>query len=295
MKLPRDLGFLLVHLAPIAALWTGAKPLDWIVCGALYVGRMFFVTASYHRYFSHKSFRTSRAFQFVLAWMAQTSLQKGVLWWAANHRDHHLYSDTPRDPHSNKLYGFWYSHVGWILDEQFKRTRFERIADFAKFRELRWLNRWHIVPATTLMLAVFAIGLAVHDGTPLARLQAAFGTVLIGFFLSTVLLYHGTYSINSLMHMIGTRRYVTGDESRNSPVLALITLGEGWHNNHHFYQASTRQGFFWWEFDPTFYALKAMSWIGLVWDLKPVPRHVRAARTREEARAARRALDEARG
>ncbi|MDX2304247.1 MAG: acyl-CoA desaturase [Microscillaceae bacterium] len=271
-------GIITFHLLPLLLIWTGATLFDWIVCFSLYFIRMFFVTAAYHRYFSHRTFRTSRIFQFFLAFMAETSVQRGVLWWAAHHRSHHKHSDTPQDPHSAKIYGFWYSHIGWIMSRDFDETNFKVIGDFAKFPEIRWIDKNHFLPPITLGVMVFLLGGLVNGGGTLEGLfTQGWSTLVAGFFLSTVLLFHGTFSINSLMHKIGRQRYKTGDESRNSLWLALVTLGEGWHNNHHYYQSTVRQGFFWWEIDITFYVLKVMSWLGLVWELKGVPHKVKYA------------------
>jgi stearoyl-CoA desaturase (delta-9 desaturase) len=285
-SLINSLGILAFHIIPIAIIWTGATWFDWILCFALYFVRMFFVTAGYHRYFSHRTFKTSRIFQFIIAFWAETSVQKGVLWWASHHRDHHRHSDTPKDPHSAKLYGFWYSHIGWIVSNDFVRskTNYGNIGDFNKFWELRWIDRNYMFPPLILALLVTFVGGWVNGGSYTGILTDGWSTLVVGFFLSTVLLYHGTFSINSLMHKIGSQRYQTGDESRNSIWLALITLGEGWHNNHHYYQATVRQGFFWWEIDITFYVLKVLSWFGIVWDLKGVPSHIKYSKSLEEAK-----------
>lgn len=286
----KEIGFLLIHLAPLLIFWTGSTWFDWVICIALYLIRMFFVTGGYHRYFSHSTYKTSRLFQFFIAFAAQSSLQKGVLHWAANHRTHHKHSDTPQDPHSKKVYGFWYSHIGWIAGPDYKETKFNLIKDFAKFPELIWLNKHHLVPPLTLLILVYLVGGIVNannagvDITMAAILSHGLSSLIVGFFLSTVLLFHGTFSINSLMHMFGKKRYESNDESKNNLILALVTLGEGWHNNHHYYQSSARQGFYWWEIDITYYGLKVLSWLGLIWDLKPVPRHIRDSRTKEEAK-----------
>ncbi len=266
--------FVAVHLLPLLALFTGATLFDWIFCAVLYVVRMFFVTAGYHRYFAHRTFKTSRFFQFILAFLAETSAQKGVLWWSATHRMHHKYSDTKDDPHSMKLFGFWHSHVGWVMDPKYDETRVDLVKDLAKFPELVWLSKYYIVPPVCLAVFVTLLGGWVNGGSVSTMLTAGWSTLLISFFLSTVLLYHGTFSINSLMHWYGKARYKTDDESKNSLWLALISLGEGWHNNHHYYQSSTRQGFFWWEIDVTYYALKTLSLFGIVWELRGVPHHV---------------------
>lgn len=265
-----------LHLIPLLAIFTGAGWFEWSLCIGLYFARMFFITGGYHRYFAHRSYKTSRWFQFFLAFMAQTSMQKGALWWAANHRVHHHHSDDLEDPHSMKHYGFLHSHIGWIFIPNFKKTKVNIIRDFAKYPELRWLNRNHVVPPLTLMIAVALAGGFYHfEGTTESFLIGAASSLLIGFFLSTVILYHGTYSINSLMHLIGNKRYNTPDNSRNNFFLALLTMGEGWHNNHHYYMASARQGFFWWEIDITYYILKIFSFLGLIWDINPVPDKVK--------------------
>jgi len=251
--------FFAVHIAAVA----GVAILGWSWKGfglamALYFVRMFGVTGAYHRYFSHRTYRTSRWFQFVLAWLAQTSLQKGALWWAAHHRDHHKYSDTKLDPHSWREEGFWWSHVGWILSRDTEDTDFKKISDLARYPELRWLNTYHIVPGALLGFSLWLVG--------------GWHAFVWGFLVSTTLLWHGTFSINSLAHWWGRRRYTTTDDSKNSFLLAIITMGEGWHNNHHYYQRSTRQGFFWWEIDCTYYILRALSMVGLVWDLHSPPK-----------------------
>ncbi|HET9959119.1 MAG TPA: acyl-CoA desaturase [Polyangiaceae bacterium] len=247
--------FFLMHLLPLGALFTGARLRDFVVCAVLYVVRMFGVTGAYHRYFAHRSYKTSRVFQFMLAFLAQTSAQKGALWWAAHHRTHHKYSDQDGDPHDSRR-GFWYSHMGWILDDT-NGTDYSKIKDLTKYPELVWLNVIPNLPSALLAVTVWYF--------------MGWSGLFIGFGLSTVLLYHGTFTINSLCHMIGKPRYASGDLSKNSFLLAIITLGEGWHNNHHYFMNSTRQGFFWWELDITYYVLKALSWVGLVWDLKAPP------------------------
>jgi stearoyl-CoA desaturase (Delta-9 desaturase) len=254
---PASIPFILVHIACLAAIWTGVSTTALVLCIALYVVRMFGVTAGYHRYFSHRSFKTSRAGQFVLAFLAQSSAQRGVLWWAAKHRHHHRHSDTEEDVHSPRLRGFWYSHLGWIFRPQHSETDLDAVPDLTKYPELVWLDRHGYFPATVLAVACLLVG--------------GWSGLVVGFVWSTVLLYHGTFFINSLAHVHGSQRYVTGDDSRNNWWLAVITLGEGWHNNHHAYQRSTRQGFRWYELDPTFYALAVLSWMRLVWDLGAPP------------------------
>ena len=254
---PSAIPFVLVHLGCIAAIWTGVTWSALALCAALYVLRMFGVVAGYHRYFSHRAFATSRAFQFVLAILAQSSAQKSVLWWAAKHRHHHLHSDTAADVHSPRHKGFLYSHVGWIFDRKHDQADLTKVADLTRWPELRWLHRFELLPAVVLGL--------------LCLLVAGWSGLVVGFLWSTVLVYHATFCINSLAHVSGTKRYVTGDDSRNNWLLAILTLGEGWHNNHHAFQSSVRQGFRWWEVDVAYYLLKGMSWICLLYT-SPSPR-----------------------
>ena len=260
IPLIRSIPMAAVHVACIAAFFISFRWSYLIVCLALYYVRMFFITAGYHRYFSHRTFTTSRAFAFVMALIGTSSVQKGVLWWAAHHRHHHRYSDTAEDLHSPSVRGFLWSHIGWILSDRYNATRTELVPDLVKYPELRWLNKYHLVPPIALGTIMFLAG--------------GWGMLVWGFCISTVILWHSSFSINSLMHLFGKRRYATNDTSRNSAILALVSMGEGWHNNHHYYMGSTRQGFFWWEVDITYYLLKVLSWFRIVWDLREPPREV---------------------
>ncbi len=252
-------AFVAIHVAPLALWWTGVTLADIVVCVALYAARMFFITAGYHRYFAHRTYKLGRVMQFIMAWGGSLAAQKGVLWWASTHRHHHKHSDLDQDAHSPRHGVFW-SHVGWILSPAADATDYDRIRDFAKYPELVWLDKYYLIPPTLLGIATFLIG--------------GWSMLVGGFFLSTVLLWHGTFSINSLAHLWGSRRYPTTDDSRNNLWLALLTLGEGWHNNHHHYQSSANQGFFWWEVDISFYLLRALSWVGLASDLRLPPERV---------------------
>lgn len=257
---PGAIPFLLVHLACFGVIWTGFTTEAVILGVVLYLVRMFGVTAGFHRYFSHKTFRTSRVGQFALAWLGQSSGQMGAIWWAAKHRDHHKHSDTELDVHSPGQLGFFRAHIGWIFARRSRVADYSTVPDLTRYPELRWLDRHHKVPLITLGVICYLI--------------AGWPGLVVGFFMSTVALYHGTFCINSLAHVMGRQRYVTGDDSRNNFLLALITLGEGWHNNHHHYPASTRQGFRWWEIDITYYILRVLAWTGLIWDLKSPPESV---------------------
>ena len=262
---------ILMHLACLGVFYVGWSWSALTVAAALYFVRMFAITGAYHRYFSHRSYKTSRPFQLFLAILGASAAQQGPLWWAANHRHHHKFSDQPEDIHSPKQKGFWYSHIGWIVEAQNEETDYALIPDFTRYPEMVWVDKYNILFPFLLGVATFGLGVLVPDSTGLQML-------IWGFFVSTVVLYHGTFSINSLAHVFGSRRYATKDTSRNNFWLALITLGEGWHNNHHYYATSTRQGFYWWEIDITYYILWVCEKIGLIWDIKSVPEHLKAKR-----------------
>jgi stearoyl-CoA desaturase (delta-9 desaturase) len=258
---PESLPFWAVHVIAVVGLFiTGWSWTGFALAVALYAVRMFGVTAAYHRYFSHRTYKMGRVMQFLMALLGTTAVQKGVLWWAAHHRRHHKHSDEEQDVHSAKQRGFYHAHVGWILSDENDATDWARIKDFARYPELVWLNQHFILPVVALGLVLVLAG--------------GFWALNWGLFVSTVLLWHGTFTINSLAHLIGKRRYATTDDSRNHWFLALITLGEGWHNNHHYYQRSTNQGFYWWEIDVTYYILRFLERLRLVSELHVPPRHV---------------------
>jgi len=250
----KTVPFIALHVALVAALFVRVDALALVLCAATYFWRMFGITGGYHRYFAHRAYKTSRVFQFLLAWLGCSALQKGPLWWASHHREHHRHSDTPKDPHSPHETSFWWSHVGWILSTDHVDTPWEAIPDWARYPELRWLDRNHWIPGVALAVLCFLVG--------------GWSGLVWGFVVSTILVYHATFTINSLSHLFGKRRYATTDDSRNNLFLALITLGEGWHNNHHHYQSSANQGFFWWEIDISFCLIRVFSWVGLVWDVR---------------------------
>ena len=275
---PSTIPFILVHLGCFAAIWTGVTWQALAICITLYWLRIFAIGAGYHRYFSHRSYSTSRTFQFVLAFMSQTTTQKSVVWWASKHRHHHLHSDTGHDVHSPRHHGFIYSHLGWIFSRKHDEPDFAKVSDLTRYPELMWLHKFEVLPAVLLAGLCF--------------LLAGWSGLVVGFLWSTVLVYHATFCINSLAHVSGSKRYVTGDDSRNNWLLAIVTMGEGWHNNHHAYQSSVRQGFKWWEFDPTYYLLRALSWTGLVWDLKTPPEPVLRNEQRLGAKVINRAAEE---
>jgi stearoyl-CoA desaturase (delta-9 desaturase) len=268
-----SVAFIAVHFLPLLAFVTGITWTAVVLFVATYLGRMFFVTAGYHRYFAHRSYKLGRVAQFVMAFGGASAAQKGPLWWAGHHRAHHRNADTNLDIHSPKR-GFWWSHVGWILCDKYNETPEHDIKDFARFPELRWLNKHDWIAPWTLAIACFVIG--------------GWSGLVVGFFASTVVLWHSTFVVNSLAHVFGRRPYATEDTSRNSLLIALLTGGEGWHNNHHRYPSSARQGFRWWQVDTTYYGLRTLEAIGIVRDLRPPPARVlaEARRGRQDGKAA---------
>jgi stearoyl-CoA desaturase (delta-9 desaturase) len=273
----RTLPFVLLHVSCLAVIWVGWSPIAVSVAAGLYVVRMLAITGFYHRYFSHRTFRTSRAMQFLFAVLGASAVQRGPLWWATHHRHHHAHSDQAPDAHSPQQHGFWHSHIAWFMTRGNHRTRHELVQDLARYPELRFLDRYDTLVPTLLAVTLFGAGLLLE------RFAPGLGTdgwqlLVWGFGISTVALYHATFMVNSLAHRLGRRRYATRDDSRNNFWLALLTCGEGWHNNHHHYPGSARQGFSWWEIDATWYFLKTLQALGLIWDVRPVPARIRAAR-----------------
>jgi stearoyl-CoA desaturase (delta-9 desaturase) len=274
---PRVLPFALLHAGCLGVLMVGASPIALCIAVALFALRMFAVTAFYHRYFSHRAFRTSRAAQFAFAVLGASAVQRGPLWWASHHRHHHVHADLPADSHSPLQHGFFRSHIGWFLARENFATRLQLVPDLARFAELRWLDRFDVVVPALLAAALYGLGQWLERAAP--GLGTSGAQLLVwGFCISTVALYHATFTVNSLAHRFGTRRYATRDDSRNNPWLALLTFGEGWHNNHHHFPSSARQGFYWWEVDLSYYGLRALEAIGVIRDLRTVSPAVRAAR-----------------
>jgi stearoyl-CoA desaturase (delta-9 desaturase) len=266
-------GLVVAHLGCLLIIWSGTSWIAIATCIALYFVRMFGITAGYHRYFSHRTYKTSRFFQFVLAFLGATAGQKGPLWWAAHHRQHHRVADTVHDVHSPVVLGFWEAQIGWGYARQDEAANEAGVPDLAKFPELRFLEYYAIIPPVTLAILLVGFGTLLKSYAPQLH-TSAFQMLAWGFFVSTVVLFHGTSTINSLAHIIGSRRFDTKDNSRNNFWLALITMGEGWHNNHHYYPSSEQQGFYWWEIDMSHYILTILSWLGIIWDVQKPPQKI---------------------
>ena len=270
----RLVPFIILHLACFSVIWVGWSWFAILTAAGLYFVRMFAITGFYHRYFSHRAFNANRFWQFLFAVLGNSSVQRGPLWWASHHRHHHRYADQEEDIHSPTRCGFVYSHIIWLTTPENFPTRTQYIRDWARFPELCWINRFDTVIPIILAVGLYVLGEVLQTTMP------ALGTngpqmLVWGFFISTVVLFHATSTINSLDHMYGTRRYDTPDTSRNNAALALLTLGEGWHNNHHHYAISARQGFFWWEIDITYYILVFLSLLGIIRDLRPIPGRIK--------------------
>jgi stearoyl-CoA desaturase (delta-9 desaturase) len=270
----RIIPFVILHVSCLGVIWVGWSPAAVWTAIMLYVVRMFAITGFYHRYFSHKAFKTSRTWQFVFTVLGNASVQRGPLWWAGHHRHHHRFVDTEKDVHSPSQHGFWWSHMGWLTSRANFATPYRYVKEWTRYPELVWINRFDTVIPMLLAVALYLWGAFLEKAAP--GLGTSGGQMVIwGFFISTVTLFHATCTINSLDHMIGTRRFDTPDTSRNNAVLALVTLGEGWHNNHHHFAVCARQGFRWWEIDITYLLLKLMAKSGIVRDLRPLPERLR--------------------
>ena len=265
-----SLPFISVHVGALFALTISPSPFALFMVFLMYFIRMFGITAGFHRFFSHKTFKTSRAFQFILAYLATSSAQMGPIWWASHHRHHHKYTDEIEDPHTPTLKGFFWAHVGWIMSPSNVPTKEEYVGDLKRFPELRFLDKYHYLAPFSMAVSLFALG------EYMALNHSQYGTngielLMWGFFVSTVILYHATFTINSVCHVFGYRTYDTKDGSVNNWLIAILTLGEGWHNNHHAFPNSERQGHKWYQIDICHYILWSLSKIGIVWDIRDVP------------------------
>lgn len=267
-------AFLGVHVAAVVtAFLVPVTAVGLALCAVFYAIRVFALTAGFHRYFAHRGYKTSRWFQFVIAWAGTSALQRGPIWWAGHHRTHHRHSDTDLDPHSPITKSVWWSHMGWVVSTDYAdKDVWAEMRDWKKYPELAWLERHDILPGVLLAVFCYLVG--------------GWSGLVWGFLVSTALVYQVTFMVNSVCHLFGRRRFATKDESRNNWLVALLTFGEGWHNNHHHYPSAARQGFRWWELDISYLTLKVLSWFGIVWDLRqPTPRALSAklAKTPEPA------------
>ena len=278
--------FVALHAGCLLVFWVGVSWVAIVSCVAFYCLRIFAVSAGYHRYFSHRSYKTNRIFQFILAFIGCTSNQKGPLWWAAHHRYHHSHADRETDIHSPSQHGFWWAHCLWIFSMRYRKADQRLVSTFTDYRELRLLDRFYLVPPITAAVLFFVLGVILSRSRPELH-TSGLQLLTWGFFVSTVLVHHAIYSTNSIGHFLGSRRFDSTDSSRNNLIVALLTFGDGWHNNHHYYQRSARHGFYWWEIDLTHYMLKGLSYLGIVWDLHAPPDRIYAMASLETNRRGR--------
>ena len=270
----RVIPYIIIHLSIISIFFVDfSLTAFWVFIG-MYAIRMFAITGFYHRYFSHKAFKTSRLTQFIFAIIGASAVQRGPIWWAAHHREHHMHSDTIHDKHSPKAHSFFWSHTGWFLTKANFITHTRLVKELSRFPELRLIDRFDIVIPILTCLGLFYIGEYLNTAYPALETN---GLQLLswGFVLSTILLYHSTFLVNSVAHLWGKKRYDTKDSSRNNFIVAILTFGEGWHNNHHHYPGSASQGFYWWEIDITYYLLKLLNTFGIIWGMRTISSNIR--------------------
>ncbi|MAS00404.1 MAG: acyl-CoA desaturase [Nitrosomonadales bacterium] len=270
----RVIPYIIIHLSIISIFFVDfSLTAFWIFIG-MYAIRMFAITGFYHRYFSHKTFKTSRLTQFIFAIIGASAVQRGPIWWAAHHREHHMHSDTIHDKHSPKAHSFFWSHTGWFLTKANFITHTRLVKELSRFPELRLIDRFDIIIPILTCLGLFYLGEYLNLSHPDLKTN---GLQLLswGFVLSTILLYHSTFLVNSVAHLWGKKRYNTKDSSRNNFIVAILTFGEGWHNNHHHFPGSANQGFYWWEIDITYYLLMLLRTFGIIWDIRTVSEKIR--------------------
>jgi stearoyl-CoA desaturase (delta-9 desaturase) len=260
----------LLHLTCGLVFVVGASRVATTVFVVTCVVQLFGLTMGYHRLLAHRSFKTSRGFQFVLALLGTLAGQNGPLWWVGHHVHHHRYADQEDDIHSPRAGIFW-SHMGWLFSPRIIPIRYEMVTALARLPEMRLLQQYSYVVSLVYALLLYLLGVVWRGLDPAAGVSGA-QLVVWGSVLSTVCVYHITLCVGSIAHLYGTRPFPTRDDSRNNVILAFLLLGDGWHNNHHYCPSSARMGFRWWEFDPNYAILRLLERIGIVWDLKAPPR-----------------------
>ncbi len=261
------LRILLFHLSVVLVFVTGFSQTALVCFLLLFTIRMFAISAGYHRYFSHRSFETSRIFQFVLAFIATTAGQKGPLSWATSHINHHRYSDREGDPHSPVLGGWFHAHVGWLLGKGALPTDKTLVKSFMQYPEIVFLNRHHYIGTLSLVIGLALLGEFLSAHYPHLE-TSALQLVSWGFILSTLLVLHGTFLVNSVTHMYGNRRFDTHDNSRNVWWLLPLMLGENWHHNHHHKPGLATFSTVWWEIDFVYLGIRLLEKLGLVWGVR---------------------------
>lgn len=249
---PTTLVMVVLHIGAIAALFMFSWKLLALTVVLYWLTTGLGISMGYHRLHTHRSYKVPKALEYFFAVCGAATLEGGPIFWVATHRIHHQKSDQPGDPHTPRD-GAWWAHIGWILLGESKHSNTRLMSkyapDLAKDRFYIWLNNWHWVPSVLLAVVLYAIG-----GLPM---------VLWGVCLRLVFGLHATWLVNSATHLWGSRRFATRDDSRNNWWVALLTFGEGWHNNHHAHPTSARHGLAWYEFDPSWLLLKVLRACGI--------------------------------
>jgi stearoyl-CoA desaturase (delta-9 desaturase) len=266
---------------------TWSEALHWsdvVVFAVMYVLTGLGVTVGFHRYLTHRSFRTSRPMRAVLGALGSAAVEGPVISWVADHRKHHTFSDEEGDPHSphvdrrrgwrGALGGLWHAHVGWLFLHTQRGSKERYAPDLLADPVIRWIDRTFVLWVAVGLVLPFGLGLAIGGSV-----NAGLTGLLWGGGVRLLVVHHVTYSINSLCHFFGRQRFATGDESRNLPWLALPSFGESWHNNHHAFPTAARHGLRWWEVDVSGATIRALERMGLVWDV------IRVSPERQRSRA----------
>jgi stearoyl-CoA desaturase (delta-9 desaturase) len=257
--------------------WGGAlRWQDLVVLAVCYALTGLGITVGYHRLLTHRSFKTSAPMRGLFAALGSAAIEGPVIEWVANHRKHHRFSDQPGDPHSphldhgggwrGALAGLFHAHVGWIFADQELASEERYAKDLLADPVVRFVDRTFVLWVFLGLAVPFALGYALTGS-----LVGGLTGLLWGGAVRIFLLHHSTFSINSLCHFFGHRRFATGDESRNLLWLSLPTFGEAWHNNHHAFPTSARHGLRWWQLDPSAWLIAALERTGLIWDVVRIP------------------------
>lgn len=262
---------ILFHLSVVLVFISGYSFTALITFLILYLARLFVITGFYHRYYSHQSYQTSRWLQFILTLIGTSAGQQGPLSWATSHITHHQHADTRGDPHSPVLTSGLYAHIGWLMQKDALPTNDKLVKPFLKFPEIVFLDRYHYLGTTGLIISLALLGTFLSTHHPELG-TSALQLVSWGFILSTLLILHGACLVNSVAHLYGYRRFRTTDNSHNVWWLFPLTLGDNWHNNHHHTPRSASFSYAWWEVDIIYLCILLLEKSGLVWNVKR-PQH----------------------
>ena len=258
---------ILFHLSVVLVFISGYSFTALITFLVLFLVRLFVITGFFHRYYSHRSYQTSRWFQFLLTFIGTSAGQQGPLSWATSHITHHQHADAEDDPHSPVLNSGFYAHIGWLLQKDALSTNDKIVKPFTKYPEIVFLDRYHYIGTTSLIISLALLGMLLSEHYPELG-TSALQLVSWGFILSTLLILHGACLVNSVGHLYGYRRFKTKDNSHNVWWLFPLTLGDNWHNNHHHAPKSASFSYAWWEVDIIYLCILILEKLGLVWNVK---------------------------